>query len=866
MQLRSLLFTKPSCVQCTATYRALDAKGIDYDVVDLSEDAAALEQVKSLGYLQAPVVITDEDHWSGFPEAPPAALRRRGLCSARPSGTSSVRHVRRCPPLQQLLPERPVQLEHPPNPDRRCIRRRADVERAQPEMLAGPCCELVELHSDGGGDVNALLPLNLRDGEGDEDHRYSGDDDAIKDRRGEDPEPPSEDRGRDVQQRDREPAEPTSPRPALAGTVLADMRVRDGATVAVGVDDRDALRVCARDGAPATEVLDLVPDVDGVPAVVGGDTGRDLLGPDLLPVDELIIGRGQLPLEPLGVGAGRCDRDLDIPAGEGASGTVETSTDPGKVCTELLDPVRHSDRRVPRIVRRGRDVGTHLGAPCLRVGVDRAADRRVRLRDRSAVAGLRVVSDLDGLATFRETSQRACCALRLLCGVLLAPSGALRQCGSAVVPAVDQVSLDDGRSPAFIVDRNLDNEPGRGELLGGAVDDRGLRFAVAGVGDVPGSERPAPPPAVGLESIGRAVAPAGPFDEGAFRGSVDDHLRGAVQALVLLHAQVVGGVDERPVGEPTCDRVAEAFDETAALDLQRLLVIGHGDDLGDRLPFVARCGDVLLDRVADARVVLVPEALTHPVGVLRELARSVAAVGGRGNVGGGDQQVDGVAVHGKRAHDETPSVGGECDIHYPRAGSHPCQCMMMMMPPQHPQPRRGQGGWYEARGAWADTVGIVPKSLSMNEIRARAAQFTRDWQDEPGDERQQAQSFVRDLLGVYGITQTRAAFYEKRVKRSSTGSRGYIDALIPGLALIEMKSAGKDLVAAEQQALDYIDDLPDPEVPRWVITSDFRRFRLLDLHAESEGVQEFTLPGVPRGGGLSGPRRRDRDGVSHRAM
>jgi hypothetical protein len=142
---------------------------------------------------------------------------------------------------------------------------------------------------------------------------------------------------------------------------------------------------------------------------------------------------------------------------------------------------------------------------------------------------------------------------------------------------------------------------------------------------------------------------------------------------------------------------------------------------------------------------------------------------------------------------------------------------------------------------WPDSVGIVPKSLSMNEIRARAAQFTRDWQDEPGDERQQAQSFVRDLLGVYGITQTRAAFYEKRVKRSSTGSRGYIDALIPGLALIEMKSAGKDLVAAEQQALDYIDDLPDPEVPRWVITSDFRRFRLLDLHAESEGVQEFAL-------------------------
>ena len=28
--------------------------------------AAALEKVKALGYLQAPVVITDEDHWAGF--------------------------------------------------------------------------------------------------------------------------------------------------------------------------------------------------------------------------------------------------------------------------------------------------------------------------------------------------------------------------------------------------------------------------------------------------------------------------------------------------------------------------------------------------------------------------------------------------------------------------------------------------------------------------------------------------------------------------------------------------------------------------------------------------------------------------------
>jgi glutaredoxin-like protein NrdH len=60
------VYTKPSCVQCNATYRALDSKGIEYEVLDLSQDEQALAAVKELGYLQAPVVITDEGHWSGF--------------------------------------------------------------------------------------------------------------------------------------------------------------------------------------------------------------------------------------------------------------------------------------------------------------------------------------------------------------------------------------------------------------------------------------------------------------------------------------------------------------------------------------------------------------------------------------------------------------------------------------------------------------------------------------------------------------------------------------------------------------------------------------------------------------------------------
>lgn len=60
------VYSKPACVQCTATTRAMDAKGIDYIVVDLTEDAAAMEKVTDLGYRQAPVVIAGDSHWSGF--------------------------------------------------------------------------------------------------------------------------------------------------------------------------------------------------------------------------------------------------------------------------------------------------------------------------------------------------------------------------------------------------------------------------------------------------------------------------------------------------------------------------------------------------------------------------------------------------------------------------------------------------------------------------------------------------------------------------------------------------------------------------------------------------------------------------------
>ena len=63
-----VVYSKPRCVQCTATYRYLDARGIEYQVVDLTESEAALAYVsEDLGYSAAPVVVVDDqNHWSGF--------------------------------------------------------------------------------------------------------------------------------------------------------------------------------------------------------------------------------------------------------------------------------------------------------------------------------------------------------------------------------------------------------------------------------------------------------------------------------------------------------------------------------------------------------------------------------------------------------------------------------------------------------------------------------------------------------------------------------------------------------------------------------------------------------------------------------
>lgn len=62
----AVIYTLPSCVQCDTSKRLMKSMNIEYTEVDLSQNEEAYEMVRALGYTSAPVIISGEQHWSGF--------------------------------------------------------------------------------------------------------------------------------------------------------------------------------------------------------------------------------------------------------------------------------------------------------------------------------------------------------------------------------------------------------------------------------------------------------------------------------------------------------------------------------------------------------------------------------------------------------------------------------------------------------------------------------------------------------------------------------------------------------------------------------------------------------------------------------
>ena len=128
-------------------------------------------------------------------------------------------------------------------------------------------------------------------------------------------------------------------------------------------------------------------------------------------------------------------------------------------------------------------------------------------------------------------------------------------------------------------------------------------------------------------------------------------------------------------------------------------------------------------------------------------------------------------------------------------------------------------------------------ALSWNEIKDRALNFSKEWAGTSNEEAD-AKPFLDAFFDVFGITRKKIGTFEHRVKKLSDAD-GYIDLLWKGTILVEMKSRGKNLAKAFQQAIDYTHGLKQNELPKYVLVCDFHVFRLYDT--EEQQTLEFTI-------------------------
>jgi hypothetical protein len=127
--------------------------------------------------------------------------------------------------------------------------------------------------------------------------------------------------------------------------------------------------------------------------------------------------------------------------------------------------------------------------------------------------------------------------------------------------------------------------------------------------------------------------------------------------------------------------------------------------------------------------------------------------------------------------------------------------------------------------------------LNWNEIKSRALLFSKTWADACNED-SQAKPFWIDFFEIFGITNKRVATFELNVKKLG-GAQGFVDLFWPGVLLVEHKSRGKSLDDAVDQAIGYLHNLSERDLPQLVVVCDFARFRVRRL-ATGETL-EFEL-------------------------
>lgn len=141
--------------------------------------------------------------------------------------------------------------------------------------------------------------------------------------------------------------------------------------------------------------------------------------------------------------------------------------------------------------------------------------------------------------------------------------------------------------------------------------------------------------------------------------------------------------------------------------------------------------------------------------------------------------------------------------------------------------------------------------MTTAEQKKNLQQFVKAWKS-VGNEKQHTQQFWFQLLTAIGYKNINTVLFEHRVSNG-----GFIDVWIRDVdVMVEMKSLNIDLDKPElrqgimktplQQVLDYAEDVPRSEQPRYLLTCNFDTFRVYDRDncgksALKDNAFEFSL-------------------------
>jgi hypothetical protein len=134
-------------------------------------------------------------------------------------------------------------------------------------------------------------------------------------------------------------------------------------------------------------------------------------------------------------------------------------------------------------------------------------------------------------------------------------------------------------------------------------------------------------------------------------------------------------------------------------------------------------------------------------------------------------------------------------------------------------------------------------TLNINTLRQRASRFAKNFEGVTS-EKQRDQDFMREFCAIFGISPSRID-WQYQVKESNKSQAQWIDGVLRGALLIEMKSAGKDLDSAYRQASRYVSMMNEKDLPDFILVSDFANLHLYNRKTGAPRI-DIKLADLPQ--------------------